>query len=359
MAEAIGSRGLGVGVVCSPNRRRSVMLILLGEPLGSGNVSARWSDGYADEYRFDVDRNGHLVGSELATDFQRMIGKLRRLNSVTLRVTRPDGQTFEDTIGLSGSSRAIGQIACGGPREHPVDAIDATMDALGASPPSQRTAERAAVALGDRMREIEEQGRPEYEAALARFAAAAAAADRGDGTWAAALAAGEAVLALATAMEAEMSAIATEMAAVEATAPPEVAALAAPSRMEFEQAVRGMESVVAGLQDQLEAMRTLVADLDRSSHEEATRYEIPLVKVDGGPYFPGERCDSPWVKHTPITFEEEWRGPSDTGWLCESTTSTEGEPTERWCMTTGWEQGFFMCLSGNVDRWLRGWNRNE
>ena len=152
--------------------------------------------------------------------------------------------------------------------------------------------------------------------------------------------------------------IATEMAAVEATAPPEVAALAAPSRMEFEQAVRGMESVVAGLQDQLEAMRTLVADLDRSSHEEATRYEIPLVKVDGGPYFPGERCDSPWVKHTPITFEAEWRGPSDTGWLCESTTSTEGEPTERWCMTTGWEQGFFMC-SGNVDRWLRGWNRNE
>ena len=102
-----------------------------------------------------------------------------------------------------------------------------------------------------------------------------------------------------------------------------------------------------------------VADLDRSSHEEATRYEIPLVKVDGGPYFPGERCDSPWVKHTPITFEEEWRGPSDTGWLCESTTSTEGEPTERWCMTTGWEQGFVMCLSGNVDRWLRGWNRNE
>ena len=346
MAETIGSRGLGVEVVCSPNRRRSVMLILPGEPLGSGNVSARWSDGSADEYRFDVDRNGPLVGSELATDFQRMIGKLRRLNSVTLRVTRPDGQAFEDTIDLSGSSRAIGQIACSGPR-------------LGASPPGQRTAERAAVVLGDRMRELEEQGRPEYEAALARFAAAAAAADRGDGTWAAALAAGEAVLALATAMEAEMSAIATAMAAVEATAPPEVAALAALSRMEFEQAVRGMESVVAGLQDQLEAMRTLVADLDRSSHEEATRYEIPLVKVDGGPYFPGERCDSPWVKHTPITFEEEWRGPSDTGWLCASTTSTEGEPTERWCMTTGWEQGFFTCLSGNVDRWLRGWNRNE
>ena len=117
MAEAIGSRGLGVGVVCSPNRRRSVMIILPGEPLGSGNVSARWSDGSADEYRFDVDRNGHLVGSELATDFQRMIGKLRRLNSVTLRVRSPDGQTFEDTIGLSGSSRAIGRIACGGPRE--------------------------------------------------------------------------------------------------------------------------------------------------------------------------------------------------------------------------------------------------
>ena len=225
--------------------------------------------------------------------------------------------------------------------------------------PGQRAAECAAAALGDQMREIEEQRRPEYEAALARFAASAGTAEREDGTWAAALAAGEAVLALATAMEAEMSAIATEMAALEAMAPPEVAARAAPSRMEFEQAVSGMESGVAGLQDQLEAMRTLVADLERFSHEEATRYEIPLLNVDGEPYFPGERCDSPWVKHTPITFEEEWRGPSDTGWLCESTTSTEGKPTARWCMTTGWEQGFFFCSSGNADRWLRGWKRSE
>ena len=142
----------------------------------------------------------------------------------------------------------------------PVDAINAAIDALGAATPGQRAPERAAVALGDRMRELEEQRRPEYEVALARFAAAAAA-ERGDGTWAAALAAGETVLALATAIEAEMSAIATEMAALEATAPPEVAAIAAPNRMDFEQAVAEFESVVVGLQEQLELIRALVAEL--------------------------------------------------------------------------------------------------
>ena len=149
----------------------------------------------------------------------------------------------------------------------PVDAINAAIDALSPATPGKRAAERAAVALGDRMREIEEQRRPEYEAALARFAAAAAAAERGDGAWAAALAAGETVLALATAIEAEMSAIATEMAALEATAPPEVAAIAAASRMDFEQAVAEFESVVVGLQDQLELMRALVAELEEFSQE--------------------------------------------------------------------------------------------
>ena len=64
-------------------------------------------------------------------------------------------------------------------------------------------------------------------------------------------------------MAAEMSAIATEMAAAEATAPPEVVARTAPHRMEFEQGVRGMESVVVGLRDQLEQMRALAAQLEQ------------------------------------------------------------------------------------------------
>ena len=117
MAEAIGSRGLGVGVICSSNRRQSVTIILPGERLEASHVQARWSDGTTDEYRFHVEGNGHLVGSASSADFQQMIDKLRRLNSVTLRVTRSNGQGFEDTVGLSGSSLAIGQITCGGPRE--------------------------------------------------------------------------------------------------------------------------------------------------------------------------------------------------------------------------------------------------
>ena len=114
-----------------------------------------------------------------------------------------------------------------------------------------------------RMREVEQGIKQDYEAAFARFAAAAGAAERGDGRWGAALAEGETTLTLAKAMAAEMSAIATEMAAAEATAPPEVVARTAPHRMEFEQGVRGMESVVVGLRDQLEQMRALAAQLEQ------------------------------------------------------------------------------------------------
>ncbi|MCY4506733.1 MAG: hypothetical protein OXG35_07200 [Acidobacteria bacterium] len=144
MAEAIGSRGLGVGVFCSSNSRQSVTVILPGEPLEAGRVQARWSDGTTDEYRFRVDGNGHLIGSALSTDFQRMIDKLRRLNSVTLRVTRSNGQGFEDTVGLSGSSRAIGQITCGGPREsRRVDRSASVCDQVRVVGESSQDADRA------------------------------------------------------------------------------------------------------------------------------------------------------------------------------------------------------------------------
>ena len=42
-----------------------------------------------------------------------------------------------------------------------------------------------------------------------------------------------------------------------------------------------------------------VRELLSISREEATQYEIPLLNVNGEPYFPGERCDSPWIEHTP------------------------------------------------------------
>ena len=58
-----------------------------------------------------------------------------------------------------------------------------------------------------------------------------------------------------------------------------------------------------------------VRELLSISQEEATQYELPLLNVNGEPYFPGERCDSPWVEHTPIA---SWMDPFDTGWLCES-----------------------------------------
>ena len=102
-----------------------------------------------------------------------------------------------------------------------------------------------------------------------------------------------------------------------------------------------------------------VRELLSISQEEATQYEIPLLNVNGEPYFPGERCDSPWVEHTPITAGEGWQL-SDTGWLCESTTPP------RFCQTLdgerGWEQGFFTCSSHprfNTSDWLQEWKRSQ
>ena len=128
-------------------------------------------------------------------------------------------------------------------------------------------AARAALAelqpLIARMREIGEQRKREYESALARFAEAAAAAEQGRGTYTASLAAGGALLALTKALAAEVSALAKELAVLEATAPPKVAALAAKARMDTEHWFTLLESSVVGLQDQLELMLDLAAELER------------------------------------------------------------------------------------------------
>ena len=112
------------------------------------------------------------------------------------------------------------------------------------------------------MHEIGEQRKQEYEAALDWFKAAARAAVQGHGSYTAALAEGEAVLALATEIVAEMLALATELADLEATAPPEVAALAATNRVVMEQAFAVSESAAARLQEQVELLRALVAELN-------------------------------------------------------------------------------------------------
>ena len=103
-----------------------------------------------------------------------------------------------------------------------------------------------------------------------------------------------------------------------------------------------------------------IRELLSISQEEATQYEIPLLNVNGEPYFAGELCDSRWVKLTPITADTEvGRHLSDTGWLCESTTSA------RFCHTLdgelGWEQGFFSCSSSERSNayWLQEWKRSQ
>lgn len=103
-----------------------------------------------------------------------------------------------------------------------------------------------------------------------------------------------------------------------------------------------------------------VRELLLISQEQATEFEIPLLKVDGEPFFPGEQCASPWVKLTPITADTEVdRHLSDTGWLCESTTP------ERFCRTLGgergWEQGFFTCSASDRSdaNWMQEWKRSQ
>lgn len=103
-----------------------------------------------------------------------------------------------------------------------------------------------------------------------------------------------------------------------------------------------------------------VRELLSISQEQATHFEIPLLDINGEPYFPGEQCDSLWVKLTPITADTGVdRQLSDTGWLCESTTPP------RFCHTLGgergWEQGAFTCLSSEsiVAYWLQEWERSQ
>ena len=132
--------------------------------------------------------------------------------------------------------------------------------------PGQR-AERAAVAesrsLTDRMRAFRDQRIPEHGAALARAVAAAGAAERGQGTYTAALAAAETYVTLAAVIEAEISALATELAAVEETAPAKVAAVAATARMGMEQALAQITSSLAVQRDLLETQRAMAAELEQ------------------------------------------------------------------------------------------------
>ena len=111
-----------------------------------------------------------------------------------------------------------------------------------------------------------------------------------------------------------------------------------------------------------------VRELLSLSQQEATQYEIPLLNVNGEPYFPGERCDSPWIEHTPIAPITSWMDPSDIGWLCESAPASEYVSTPgsaRFCYTTGgergWEQGFFGCSSSERSNayWLQQWKRSQ
>ena len=111
-----------------------------------------------------------------------------------------------------------------------------------------------------------------------------------------------------------------------------------------------------------------VRELLSLSQQEATQYEIPLLNVNGEPYFPGERCDSPWIEHTPIAPIASWMDPSDIGWLCESAPASEYVSTPgsaRFCYTTGgergWEQGFFGCSSSERSNayWLQQWKRSQ
>ena len=128
-------------------------------------------------------------------------------------------------------------------------------------------AERAAVAesrsLTDRMRAFRDQRIPEHGAALARAVAAAGAAERGQGTYTAALAAAETYVTLAAVIEAEISALATELAAVEETAPAKVAAVTATARMGMEQALAQITSSLAVQRALLETQRAMVAELEQ------------------------------------------------------------------------------------------------
>ena len=105
------ARQIYVGVGCQGPDQVVVLSLPSSDIFHNGSVEARWNDGTVDRYAFQ-DQNATLRGPASDPRVREMIGKLRRLNSVTLRATRWRDEPVSDTVSLSGSSRAIGSLPC-------------------------------------------------------------------------------------------------------------------------------------------------------------------------------------------------------------------------------------------------------
>ena len=119
--QAGNARQLYVSVLC---RDRGQTVALARQPGSASNllidgvVEALWNDGTVDRFQDDT-----LSPSQIRS----LIGKIRRLSTVTFNVT--SGRSVSDTIDLSGSSTLIGSLDCASgpsrprPRRPPVSYV--------------------------------------------------------------------------------------------------------------------------------------------------------------------------------------------------------------------------------------------
>ena len=112
IAMAAGIDGqIHIGVSCQGSNQVVALTLLGSAPFQNGDVEVQWDDGSTEQYALQ-DRNNTLSGSSALPPVRALLEKLRRHNTVRLRVTKEQDEQVTDRIGLSGSSRAIGSLPC-------------------------------------------------------------------------------------------------------------------------------------------------------------------------------------------------------------------------------------------------------
>lgn len=112
VATAVGMGGnMHLAVNCRVGSH--VITLRLADALGFHNevVEALWDDGAAERYTLRQ-ADGGLSGSSESSEVKALIAKLRRSDSVRLRVLTGPEAVVTDRIELAGSSRAIGLLPC-------------------------------------------------------------------------------------------------------------------------------------------------------------------------------------------------------------------------------------------------------
>lgn len=108
---ATGEGGLiSMGVGCDGNERVITLSLQGSAAFKDGAVEVQWSDGQSHMYAFE--REPATMLRYVARGASNLLPRLRSQSSVQIGITTAQGEWITDSIGLTGSSAAIGSLAC-------------------------------------------------------------------------------------------------------------------------------------------------------------------------------------------------------------------------------------------------------